>query len=304
MLSLDSSNFPSKDGLVRATWAPVLLRPIIGSPEQLVIGVAAVGDGDFCIERANGFDRLQCLFAGDANMTIVAAQAALDFLSEQLAVQPMCALTDFSGVVIGEVREGEGESLRQIAVTWMTALSSLYRPAAATQFDLPAVTAVNVADVVEIEQVGDRLPALVLNYVIQKRPGLDRYFRKDIRDKIRQRRTNISGVNIDFAGSKLVANFGTLFASQYAPSVDRIKTRLWELKVDRDTARGALIYRAHEMIVQHPGSDNPQVTEKQAARVTEALEALEEQAKKEEICLRPLQSVTQIGEHILRQEAA
>jgi hypothetical protein len=150
----------------------------------------------------------------------------------------------------------------------------------------------------------DRLPALVLDYVASKRPELNKFFSAEIREQHVRRGANASAVYIDFAGSKLVANFGTLSANQHATSVDRIKRRLWDLKVDRDNERGGLAKRDHEMIVQHPSKNDPQFTEKQFDRITEALQSLEQQADQEEIRFRPLNTIDQIGEHLLQKEAA
>jgi hypothetical protein len=86
--------------------------------------------------------------------------------------------------------------------------------------------------------------------------------------------------------------------------VDRIKRRLWDLKVDRDNAKGVFAKRDHEMIVQHPSKNDPQVTEKQLDRISEVLQSLEQQADQEEIRFRPLNGIDQIGEHLLQKEAA
>jgi hypothetical protein len=77
-------------------------------------------------------------------------------------------------------------------------------------------------------------------------------FSEEVREQFVRRRANASAVFIDFAGSRIVANFGTLSANQHVASVDRIKRRLWDLKVDRDNAKGVFVERDHEMIVQHP----------------------------------------------------
>ena len=117
-----------------------------------------------------------------------------------------------------------------------------------------------------------------------------------------RRRTDASGVFIDFAGSKIVANFGTLTA-QNATSINRIKRGLWDLKIDRD--REPTIHkRTHEMLVQHPSFDDPQITEKQWDKISGSLKSLEQQADQVEIRLRPLHSVKDIGEHLLEKEAA
>ncbi|WP_114945348.1 hypothetical protein [Microvirga calopogonii] len=306
MLSLSSDSFPTTLKLIRAKWAPILLRPILGSPEQLVIGVAAINSEGFHLERANCLERLQCLFSDAAGTAVVAAQTALDALSLSLASEGYEAIADyeplFSGVVIGELKEAEGTSLVQIASTWMAMLSSVYK---SQTHELTQLVRVQSDVSIEPDKATDRLPSLVLEYVSQRRPGLGKFFDAEIQEQNRRRRrTNIHGVIIDFAGSKIVANFGTLSATSYANSVDRIKRRLWDLKIDRDTEKGTMATRSHEMIIQHPLRNDPQITEKQYARIEEALQALEEQADQEEIRLRPLTTVPQIGEHILHLEAA
>src|SRR4029077_7988460 len=142
----------------------------------------------------------------------------------------------------------------------MAALSSIY----SANPEITMVTDALVAsDFPEIARPRDRLPALVLDYVTSKRPGLDKFFSEEIREQHLRRRANASAVYIDFAGSKIVANFGTLSASQHAASVDRIKRRLWDLKVDRDNEKGGLARRDHEMIVQHPSKTDPQFSDRQ-----------------------------------------
>lgn len=306
MLSLLETDFPASTGFVRAKWAPLLLRPILGSPEQLVIGVVAVNEAGFHLERANSFARLTCLFSGEANSSILASQAALDALEADLSSRALEAIVEyqpiFSGIVLGDVGEAEGPSLKSIASSWMASLSSLY--SASSELALTAEDAVVAADAPESSRPRDRLPALVLDYVKNKRPGLDKFFSEEIREQHVRRRANASAVYIDFAGSKIVANFGTLSATHHVASVDRIKRRLWDLKVDRDNEKGGLAKRDHEMIVQHPSKTDPQFTERQLDRMEEALAALEQQADQEEIRFRPMHTINQIGDHLLAKEAA
>jgi hypothetical protein len=147
------------------------------------------------------------------------------------------------------------------------------------------------------------LPALVLRYVTNVRPGLEPFFNEDVRaQRTRRRSTKVHSVIIDFAGSHLVANFGTLMASHHAASVDKIKRRIFDLIVERDIEALALRSRAHEMIVQHPAPDDPQITERQAAVLLEGLTALTEQSSREEITLVPMTSVAAIGDHVLQAE--
>jgi hypothetical protein len=304
MISLNVPIFEEFDRLERAVWSPVLFRPIMGSPEQFVIGIAVASENGAYLERANQLQRLECVFTDASEMAIAIAETALSVIEADLSKRSKSALTDFrppiSGVLLGDVREAQGISLQQIAVSWMTALSSLYARNSAVEL---AGGLEALEEAAEAREGSDRLPSLVFEYVRMERPNLSRYFSHDIRDR-RQRRRNAHGVIIDFAGSKLVANFGTLASGSFTASVGRIKTRLWDLKVDRDKEPSPLAYREHEMIVHHPPMNDPQLSAKQVERLREALGALEEQADQEQIRLRPLHSVDDIGRHILSKEAA
>lgn len=79
---------------------------------------------------------------------------------------------------------------------------------------------------------------------------------------------------------------------------------MWDLKVNRDTERSTMAIRTHEMIVQHPAADDPQVSESQYNAIAEAINDLTEQAGQEEINFNPMTGVNQIGDHILDAEAA
>jgi hypothetical protein len=302
-----SDTFPTFRSSVRARWAPLLLEPIAGSYERLVIGVAVVGADGFHVEFANALERLKCLYADNAHGAVYAIQLAAEHLNQDLARRAAEAISDprpaISGISIGECRDAEGESLEAIGKSWMCALSSLY------DTDVGGLDAqLDVSD----EEVdgpsdggGDRLPLLVMNYVSERREGYAQFFSADLREGRKRRATGKSHeVLIDFAGSKLVANFGTLQAAALAKSITLIKRRLWDLKVERDSDPHAVMRRQHEMILQRPPLDDPQVTEKQHTKVSEALGALESQADQEELRLRALSTVAQIGDHILATEAA
>lgn len=306
-VKLTSSDFPSFKESVRARWAPLLLEPISGSLERLVVGVAVVGANGFHLEQANAADRLKCLYPNASDGIAWAINVACDCLREELSRFGENSLSEIQPAVssfhIGEWREGEGESLAAIGENYMRALSSLYRAnIAAGEIDLDYASSI-------IEEVGgsvlDRLPVLVLDYVSEVHAGLVPFFNQQIRKGRRRRRMGQNfDVMIDFAGSRLVANFGTLRASALTSSIDNIKHRLWDLKVDRDGDKGSIGYRQHEMIVQVPSKNDPQVSKRQAANISEALQALEEQADQEELRFRPMNSVKAIGDHILTAEAA
>jgi len=298
-----SNQFPSFEAGVRARWAPIILVPISGSYERLVIGVAVANESGFYVEMANALDRLRCLYADDAEGVAYAIDLTADHLRSDLGERGFHAIVEpqplLSGVEIGTCREAEGASLEAIATSWMRSLSSLYRDE-----ERRPVAAADDA-VAQAEGVSDQLPTLVMDYVRERREGFFNYFSTDLREGRRRRLTGRSHeVLIDFGGSRLVANFGTLRASGIARSVNLIKRRLWDLKVERDRDSQSTPIRQHEMIIQSPAKGDPQVTANQQAYLSDALTALEEQADQEELRLRPLSTVAEIGEHVLRIETA
>lgn len=301
---LSTGAFPVFQRSVRAHWAPVLLEPIAGSYERFVIGVAVVSDSGFHLEFANALDRLRCFYSDDADGVVYAIQLTAEHLRQELAARAIEALRDptpvISGVIIGECREAEGESLQKIGASWMRALSSLYRADAeneALELDGELTG--------QSEGGGDQLPTLVLEYISERREALKPFFSNDLREGRKRRLAGRSHeVLIDFSGSRLVANFGTLQAGGIVKSVNLIKRRLWDLKVERDRENSPMLERQHEMILQCPHQNDPQFSTRQHENVREALNALEAQADQEELRLMALSSVSEIGDHVLALEAA
>ncbi len=299
--------FPSVERLIQARWAPVLLEPIVGSYERLVVGVAVVSGSGFHVESANALERLSCLFADNAERLIFAIQMSLEHLPGELARVGFDGLpqvrTATSNITLGEWREAEGASLRQIGIDWLRALSSLHREDSESVSLALELAAYDDESAVTRRRVPDSLPALVFGYVEQHRIDLANFFSSDIRRGVQRRSsTRAHEVVIDFSGAHLTANFGTLKGSQIGTSVGQIKRRLWDLKVDRDRNRG--IARSHEMILQVPYPGDPQFTGRQHRQIESALHALEGQADQEELRLRPLRSVEEIGAFLLEREAA
>lgn len=296
-------DFPSVDGTTSCLWAPVLLSPILDSPERLVIGVVAANKADFHLERANALSRLRCLFGKAAETAVFAAEVALEELVELLSSRGLDALQEqalvFSGVALGSIREGEGNSLRDVARTWMGALSSLY------EVENAPVAAVVGDD--EVEQSGargaDRLPILVLEDVVARNPAYVHFFSEEIQAR-RQRRSKVADIGIDFSSPDLVANFATLGPSAQAKSVDRIKRKLFDLIVRRDAEQSTFLPRAHEMIVYSPGVTDPLISEKQREVLDEVHDELGEQSKREEIGFLPVTGVPQITQRIFQEPLA
>lgn len=297
-----ASAFPQPVRTVRARWAPIYLSPIMGSPERLVVAVAVASERGFHLEAANALKRLECLYGPSAETALFAIEVATEELTTALAASGPSALTEgtlvFSGVTVGQVLEGEARTEKDLAITWMNALSSLYR----TNEPMNEERGVVDLDPTRASQP-DRLPVLVLDHVRTVAPPLIEYFSDEIRSHRRRRATSgIAGINIDYAGSKYVANFATLQVSTRAHSVDRIKRKMFDLKVRRDADHGLFEPRTHEMIVFTPPLDSPLITEGQRSRLDEALEDLTEQSKTEGFALLAMHAVPEIGHRLLQSE--
>jgi hypothetical protein len=305
---LDESAFPALEKGVRALWAPIILEPIAGSYERLVIGVAAVNAEGFHVELANALGRLSCLYGEDAAAAVTAVHIAGECLLHDLAQRSFAALrepeTAVSGVLIGDCREAEGFSLQQVAASWMAALSSLYDSSLPHDM-VDAVPVHEMAAPSGREYTGDRLPFLVFNYVLSQKESFERYFSLDIRNgRARRPRGASHRVVIDFSGPNLVANFGTLKAGALTSSVHLIKRRLWDLKVNRDNVTHEAYRQEHELLLHRPAKDDPQVTERQQENIRDALRSLETQADQEELRLIALDSTEAIGQHVVEHAMA
>ncbi|MGB3846248.1 MAG: hypothetical protein WA940_10300 [Sphingopyxis sp.] len=272
----------------------------------MIIGVAVFNEAGFHIEAANALSRLQCLYGTQSDIVIQVAGITLDELQADLAARSAMAVVDFrpsiTGVSIGEIREADGVSLQAIGASWMSALSSLYdAEVAGLNAETAALDDLSYEDKFEAFAGGDRLPKLVLDYVVEARSGLAGFFRSDLATQ-QQRRRRSHEVSIDFSGSQLVANFGTLSVGQISRSVDLIKRRLWDLKVDRDSETTNAFSRQHEMLIQMPSPNDPQVSERQFEHLEVARKALETQADQEELRLEAYTTVAEIGRRVLAAE--
>lgn len=304
---IETSRFPKLDKGVQAHWAPLVLEPISGSVERLVIGVAAVGEMGFHLEIANSLDRLSCFFGSNAGAIFHAVQLAEKYLVADLAERSLDALREprspTTGVYFGECRRGEGHSLQQLAEAWLSSMSSLHDTSRHILNEVGAgqLMQANANETVAI----DRLPDMVHDYVASVREGYGKYFSASLRERSKRRpRNNSYTVQIDYAGPKLVANFGTLKATTLTNSVYLIKRRLWDLKVERDREPSTALERRHEMILHRPAEDDPQISHRQAQSIKAALDDLEEQADQEHLRLVAMDSVSAIGDRIMKIEMA
>ncbi|MBE9640972.1 hypothetical protein [Salipiger mangrovisoli] len=302
-IQISSDLFPSIPDGVEAQWLPILLSPISGSLERLVVGVVASNEAGFHIEIANQLSRLDCFYGPQAEVLRFAIEVTQKHLEEDFSRRGMEAIIQpsapLASIEFGQPRGGEGESLREIAQSWMASISSLYG-------DQPKEVDLDISPESERRKsAADRLPALVMSHVMMRNLNLTKNFREDLASG-KTARGRGADVLIDYSGDFLVANFSTLQAGKISPAVRSIKTRLWDLKVDRDRELEVNDgdCRNHELIIQLPSKNDPQISERQHGNLASAYAELEDQADEVSLRLRSFPSVEMIGDHVLRAEAA
>jgi hypothetical protein len=134
--------------------------------------------------------------------------------------------------------------------------------------------------------------------------SLARFFSPRIIEGRIRRRSAAHKIDIDFNGDRLVANFATLTAHRIGPAVGNMKQRLFDLSVNREENEQSGTGRKHELIIQVPRPDDPQITEQKHKRLSDEFEGLMEHADKLNLMLREFNTPKQIGRHIVKKEAA
>ncbi|UXT41440.1 hypothetical protein FY137_09670 [Agrobacterium tumefaciens] len=305
MIKLNKALFPKRrEDFVSITRVPLLYSPLLSSPEAFVIGMLCYGDRSIHLERANSLSRLECFYGQQSTGAIIAIEFALDDLSEAIKsanFSPKQYRPVVSGFVFGEEERVEGRSPQEVASTWMTAMSSLY-----TRAEL---------SVIDSHVYGIAPPALKKNeetenlknlfdYTIERQPSLMAAFNVDLFSLRKRRANRPQTVFIDFSGTRLVANFGMLTPRHYSTAIDRIKRQMWDLKIARDKDREkGHGFREHEMLLQHPEVEGLR-SRLQAIKISDSIKGLEDQADYQNIRLRPMASFEDVGNHLLKMEAA
>lgn len=298
--------FPSTDHLVRGSWAPLYFEPIPGSGERLTIAIVVVGQAGAEVVVANRISALGCLFPNDVERLEFFVRTAVEAIEADVNLRGMEALTrprsPMSGIYLGEPRESLGESIKDIATSWLKKSSSLMSN---EQQDIQEQLLEDVdylAPPIAMRS-RDHLPLIVYDGVVKKMPFLATYFREDIQEGRTQRRSQHD--SIDYCGRNIVVNFYTLRASRL--SVSRVhsmlKPPLWDLNAYRNKSPSYL-NASFEMHVQRPASYDTQFTQNEHRRVAQVLASLEIEARMANITLRPYSSAAQMVDRIIEAEAA
>ena len=302
---LEKLRFPSDLDLVTGLCTPILFTPRPGSPERFVVAVAASDGRTFEVCAPENLDALDCLFGSEAEIARVAITAAVDGLRQHLAKgKPTSSyVPPVSGISVGETREATGTSVRQMARHLLRKTSTF---AAREAFHTDSAPLSNEEAVpADRTRRDDRLPRLVFEYVLEKRPGLAGAFSDEIREpKLRPKLRKHTVVG--YQSSKLVANFASLPVRRTVGSRNFVKRLMWDLsqvKNERDHI-DRISGAAFDMLVHHQDMNDPHITEAQYEDLMLEVASLREEASRQEISLVSKTSVHAIGEHILSLEAA
>ncbi|TRO96376.1 hypothetical protein FKB34_04800 [Glycocaulis profundi] len=293
ILDLRSINLP--DPSEHCRWASVLLRPVAGSPETLVIGVVAMNNKKAYFAKANALHRLDCLYSHAAVGTKLIVDICFSEIDEFIDHNELnfdIRHLSSGHIQIGEWRDGRGVSVEEVARRWLSGLSSLYDE---NQDEL-TLTAPIQEPVNRTASRRLKLRSDVLSAVARKKMSLADFFSEPIR-RSQQHRREEGKISIDFSGSRLLANIEDAGGAQPWRTVATIKERLWDLKIARDSAspNGR---REFEMLIC---SENPLVAPE---RKNSLLSELTRQADQVNLRLREFDSTEALALHIVKLEAA
>ena len=288
-------------------WAPILCHPREASSETFVVGVVAVGDNDFHIECANRLSKLACLYDEAAMPIAMSIQMAVGWLEEVLSRKSVPNLEELAfpvgNIEFGEYRQTMGLGCQEVAKHWMATLSSFYEKTAsesALEQKLQFEEAIS-----EIETTKERLPVQVLGIIETQNKELLEFFHEDVRSRRARRARANARVKIDYDGMRLSANIDFFDVDKPAPTVGKLKQRMWDLAVQRErNSAKNLRSKEYEMLVDFPRHRLLDKRPHLIARIEDHLDELERQADREQIRFRPLQGAEGIGKHILEKEAA
>lgn len=297
---------PQFDNLISGYWAPILLYPIGGAYDRLLVGVATATSESFHVEMANAISRLKCFYGQRAEGVIFSIELTKSLLLQDLAERGVEALLNpkrfLSGVRVGKARQAEGLSLLSIAESWLSALSSLQdQKGALSKTDGLDSQEMSIARSVPRRH---QLPQLVYERVLMRNPQISHFFSERIIHGTRDRSLSSLKVEVDYKGPRLAANLATLNVSKVMNEVGKIKQSLYDLSVDRSRDAASGMPREHELIVEVPVEHEADLSVTQKQRLREVCRVIEGQADELSLRFRRFGTPEQIVDHIISREAA
>ncbi|MBK1699768.1 hypothetical protein [Thiococcus pfennigii] len=289
--------FPPLPG-VTATGAALFLEPIMGSGERLCVGLAAVlADNTYRVAPVLRRETARCLVGEKADSLLGLMQVGLDSLDSHLERGENLAswTPPMQGLTLGPLAQGHVEDLPMMLRAMARNHAFLATLAAfdATEQGEPSSDDEAEADIEWLKRV---------RHAVQtRRPALDGHFGRRI--KLR----NVRGeTRIDYFGSRLAAQLCRLTpGASISRHVRTAKSKLWDLEALRDIGTDGVFRPAsYELLIYRPRDDDPSYSERQIARLHDALSELEAAGDRQQLRVRPVQTVNDAASRIIEAEAA
>lgn len=303
---LDDVSFPSADKMRDGFWQPVYFSPNFDSSERLIVAVVANVDGRWEIARASALERLRCLYGAEASTALQAIEVGLEYLSTSVQARDYEAKLPeiVSGLTVGPRSAAQATSAEELAKRWLRLTSSLH--SSKREHVVAEAVATSPVDTIRRDISRDRLPVLVLAELSRSAPQMREMFNPHIlrMEQEHGARLLTHKAFVAFTGQHLAANFATLKAGQQKVVVTVSKRLMWDLEQHRGSEGKLLPRHAHEMLLYHPGKDDPTITTRQYDNLIEVIDTLRREGDNRQIGVKSYESVPEIAEHILTIESA
>ena len=301
MIDLSPDEFPTGQNGLEARWRPIQIEPVPGSGERITVGVAVAGDGGYVVELAPGIDKLDCLYGREARAIIDAATLSVASLDQHLRDHGPDAWNSFEAPFIsvdfGEERVASGSSLEGIAHQAFTLSSSLMVSQRQQIAEIPSTAIAKLVEDHSPVATETKLTKSVREIVTRERPRLEEAFNVPLKTG-HNRRAPV----VHFLTHRTVANFNLMRPGRVPQSLRSIRNSLWTLLIHRDMDEFSS-QADHRVYIQRPKENDPHWSEVQLSDVADACEEAHVEAGHQELEVRVVTSVEEIGADVLEAVA-
>jgi len=277
----------------------VELKPYSG--ERICGGIAVIDENRaVTVAPVDGLSRLRCVYGDGVAVLELARTVALESLEQHLARVGTSGLERWTppveGVALGPPLVTASSSVREQLRSALLEYSSLAGVVDEAEIEI------TTADQRSAASSAARLLSAIQKAVAAVQPGRLARFNQSYRV-----REDARPLKLGYVGPNIVANFAAVFPQQLAARVNLSKAKLWDLAQARVGARRGWFTDAqpahYELLVHRPTEGNVEYSQRQLAKVAEALAELDAEADRVEIRCRPLTSAEAIAQHLLAVDA-
>lgn len=293
-MNIDLAKFPPLPQH-RAEGLAVFLEPIAGSGERLCVAVAARGPNrSYEVVTVIKRETAKCMLGTAGPKLTSLIELAVQSLRRHLSTGGELDNwhPPLSGVSVGDIQYGQVSDLTMMLRT--TARNSAFLSSLA-DFCL------DQEDEVDDTSGSERWLTQVREATIAEVPRLAECFGR--------RMSLVSGparTQCDFVGARFAAQLGRLIPGpSISPMIKAAKAKLWDLESLRDMDSGNLFhFDAFELILYRPSDNDPAYSDKEIARLHDALDELTETGDKQSLIVRPVYSAQEAAQRIVKAEVA